>query len=111
MFDTDKVKVCKLVNGEFVVATVHEEEATDVISLAMGRNPENGGISINFAPFMYPFNDKFSGKTIKTSMILCTQEPDKQMYDNYITATTGIIPATSVPEELKAKSNIEIVSR
>ena len=110
MFDTDKVKVCKLVNGEFVIATVHEEEATDVISLAMSRTPE-GGISINFAPFMYPFNEKFSGKNIKSNMILATEEPAKDLYDNYITATTGIVPASSVPEELKAKSKIEIASR
>jgi hypothetical protein len=108
MFDTDKIKICKLANNEYVIATVDEDYATNVISLALSRTAE-GGISVNFAPFMFPFNEKFTGKNIKASAVICTEEPSQELYESYVQATTGIIPATTVPEELKKKGKLELI--
>lgn len=108
MFDTDKVKICKLANNEYVIAAVNENDATDVISLALSRTAE-GGISINFAPFMFPFNEKFTGKTVKSSVIIATEDPNQELYESYVQATTGIIPATTVPENLKKGAKLELI--
>lgn len=105
-----KYKVCKLVDGSIVIGTLDrtEEFLCDIMDINLHPN-ETGGIAIQLIPALYPFNQKPNGINIKTSKILYEIDAPEDLVNNYISATSNIVPASAIPESLKKASGLRLV--
>lgn len=89
------VKVFKLVDGSFVVGKEGEEEIIDAIEVVI--QPSATGLSVAFAPYMFPFNKELTGIHIDLCDVLCSLPADEQMLAQYTQATTGITITSQMP--------------
>lgn len=93
----NEIKIFKLVDGSFTVGKVdrNEEFIEDVIDIAI-RATETGGITASIMPCMFPFNNEMTGISMKFSRVMCWVDCPKDIENQYIQATTGIIPSQNL---------------
>jgi hypothetical protein len=91
------MKVCKLVDGSFIVGKQNKEgdiiEAVELISIP----DRTGGMGMAIVPLMYPFNtDITNNLTINSRDIIVCMEANDELVSKYVEATIGIITPKSI---------------
>jgi len=99
------IKINKLVDGSIVIGNTDNDYIKDAFEIVVTRTEQ--GVGVSFLPLLFPFNTSMSGINILTSKVMVSIDAPKDMEDQYIKATSNIIPASSVPEHLK--TNLTVV--
>ena len=87
----------KLSTGEEIIGKIIEDNLTDILlskPLSLGMGPEGPGL----IPVMMSVNVNEQDLRISKSFIVTSAPTRKEVADQYTTVTSGIQPASTVPD-------------
>lgn len=102
------IKIFKMVNGDFVIGKLSADEwIIDAVQLTIQPNGSSG-IGIGLMPMMFPFDSEMTGHHIKCNKSMLEMNAPSEVESQYITATTGILTANKLPDDIK-KSGLTLI--